>query len=199
MIDDILRERFRHPVDATGAWVARRGVKAEALTVAGFAVGVAGCLAIVGDYYWLALFCLALNRLADLVDGAVARASRVTDWGGFLDILLDLLIYSGYVLAFAIGRPENALAAAVLIYTFLATGASFLAAANIAARRGITRESPEKKSFFYKAAIAEGAETTAYLVLICLFPGTFVTLTYGFAAICWLSVAGHFLWAHRFH
>jgi len=198
MIDDILRERFRHPVDATGAWLARRGVRAEALTVAGFAVGVAGCVAIVGEHYWLALLCLALNRLADLLDGAVARASRVTDWGGFLDILLDLLIYSGYVLAFAVGRPENALAAAVLIYTFLATGASFLAAANIAAKRGIAREPPEKKSFFYKAAIAEGAETTAYLALICLFPGAFVVLTYGFAAICWVSVAGHFLWARRF-
>lgn len=198
MIDDILRERFRHPVDATGIWLARRGVRAEALTVAGFAVGVAGCVSVVGEYYGLALACLALNRLADLLDGAVARATRVTDWGGFLDILLDLLIYSGFVLAFAIGRPENALPAAVLIYTFLATGASFLAAANIAARRGITREPAERKSFFYKAAIAEGVESSAYLAAICLFPGYFVGLTYGFAAICWISVVGHFLWARRF-
>jgi len=198
MIDDILRERFRAPVDGTGVWLARRGVSAEALTGVGFAIGVAGAVAIVGEYYGLAFVCLALNRLADLLDGAVARATRVTDWGGFLDILLDLLVYSGFVLAFAIGRPENALAAAVLIYTFLATGASFLAAANIAAKRGITREPQEKKSFFYKAAIAEGAETTAYLALICLFPGAFVVLTYAFAAICWISVAGHFLWARQF-
>jgi phosphatidylglycerophosphate synthase len=199
MIDDILRERFRVPVDRAGAWLARHGMSAVALTVAGFAIGVAGCLAVVGEYFGLALLCLALNRLADLLDGAVARATRVTDWGGFLDILLDLLIYSGFVLAFAIGRPENALAAGVLIYTFLATGVSFLAAANIAARRGITREPPERKSFFYKAAIAEGVETTAYLGLICLFPGAFVVLTYVFAAVCWVSVAGHFLWARRFY
>lgn len=198
MIDDFLRERFRTPVDRTGEWLARRGVPAEALTVAGFLVGVAGCVAVVGEFYGLALVCLAFNRLADLLDGAVARATRVTDWGGFLDILLDLLIYSGFVLAFAVGRPDNALAAAVLIFTFLATGASFLAAANIAARRGLTREPPEKKSFFYKAAIAEGVETTAYLAMICLFPGYFVPITYVFAAICWVSVAGHFLWARRF-
>jgi phosphatidylglycerophosphate synthase len=198
MIDDILRERFRTPVDATGAWLARRGVRPEGLTVAGFVVGAAGCVAIVGEYYALALACLALNRLADLFDGAIARASRVTDYGGFLDILLDLLIYSGFVLAFAVGRPENALPAAVLIYTFLATGASFLAAANIAARRGITREPPERKSFFYKAAIAEGAETTAYLAAICLFPEQFAVITYVFAAICWVSVGGHILWARQF-
>lgn len=198
MIDDILREQFRTPVAATGVWLARRGVRAESLTVAGFVVGLAGCAAVVGEYYGLALVCLALNRLADLFDGAIARATRVTDYGGFLDILLDLLIYSGFVLAFAIGRPQNALPAAVLIYTFLATGASFLAAANIAAKRGIMREPPERKSFFYKAAIAEGAETTVYLAVICLFPGQFAVITYVFAAICWVSVGGHFWWARQF-
>lgn len=198
MIDDVLRERFRVPVDETGAWLARRGVSAEALTVAGFAIGVAGCLAVLGEYYGLALLCLLLNRLADLLDGAIARATSVTDFGGFLDILLDLLVYSGFVLAFAVGRPENAVPAAVLIYTFLATGASFLAAANIAAKRGITREPPERKSFFYKAAIVEGVETTAYLVVICLLPGHFAVVTYVFAAICWVSVAGHFIWARQF-
>jgi phosphatidylglycerophosphate synthase len=198
MIDDVLRRRFRTPVDETGAWLARRGVSAEALTVAGFAIGVAGCLAVLGEYYGLALICLFLNRIADLLDGAVARATRVTDFGGFLDILLDLLVYSGFVLAFAVGRPENAVPAAILIYTFLATGASFLAAANIAAKRGITREPPERKSFFYKAAIAEGVETTAYLVVICLLPDHFAIVTYVFAAICWVSVAGHFIWARQF-
>ena len=198
MIDDVLRARFRDPVDRTGAWLARRGVSAEALTVTGFAIGVTGCLAVLGEYYGLALLCLLLNRIADLLDGAVARATRVTDFGGFLDILLDLLVYSGFVLAFAIGRPENAVPAAILIYTFLATGASFLAAANIAAKRGIAREPPERKSFFYKAAIAEGVETTAYLVVICLLPDSFAIVTYVFAAICWVSVAGHFIWARQF-
>lgn len=198
MIDNFLRERFRTPVDEIGAWLARRGLSPESVTVVGFFVGVAGCVAIVGEYYTVAIICLILNRLADLFDGAIARTTGVTDYGGFLDILLDLLIYSGFVLAFAIGRPENALAAAVLIYTFLATGASFLAAANIAAKRGITSEPPERKSFFYKAAIAEGTETTLYLAIICIFPNHFVVITYVFAAICWISVAGHFLWARQF-
>ena len=198
MIDDVLRRRFKTPVDETGIWLARRGVSAEHLTLAGFAIGLAGCIAVAVELYGLALFCLLLNRLADLLDGAVARATRVTDFGGFLDILLDLLIYSGFVLAFAIGRPENALPAAVLIYTFLATGASFLAAANIAAKRGITREPPERKSFFYKAAIVEGVETTLYLVVICLVPDHFAVVTYVFTAICWISVVGHFIWARQF-
>jgi phosphatidylglycerophosphate synthase len=151
-----------------------------------------------GEAYSVALFCLVANRVADLFDGAVARATHVTDFGGFTDILSDLLIYSGFVLGFAIGRPESAIPAAVLIYSFLATGASFLAAANIAAKRGMSREPPSRKSFFYKAAIAEGVETTAYLVLVCLLPDYFTVMTYVFAAICWVSVIGHFLWARQF-
>lgn len=199
MIDDLLRTRFKEPVDRAGVFLARRGISAVAMSVSGFLLGLAGCVAMAYESYLLALVLLILNRAADLFDGAVARATRVTDFGGFADILFDLMIYSGFVLGFAIGRPENAIPAAVLIYTFLATGASFLAAANIAAKRGITREPPSRKSFFYKAALVEGVESTLYLIAICLLPDYFAVMTYGFAAISWLSVLGHFLWAYKFH
>lgn len=199
MIDDMLRTRFKTQVERTGVWLARRGVTATGMTGLGFAFGISGCLAVVSEAYITALLLLILNRVADLFDGAIARATKVTDFGGFIDILFDLLIYSGYVLAFAIARPENALPAAVLIYTFLATGASFLAAANIAAKRGITREPPSRKSFFYKAALIEGVETTGYLIVVCLLPDHFAVITYVFAVVSWLSVLGHFRWARQFH
>lgn len=198
MIDNALRARFAEPIDRAGAALARRGVGAMQLTGLGFAVGVAGCVALTQEAYGLALASLAVNRLADLLDGAVARATRVTDFGGFTDIVADFLIYSGYVLAFAIGRPENAVAAAVLIYTFLGTGTTFLAAAIIAAKRDIRREPAARKSFFYNTALAEGTETTLYLALICVLPDHFAAISYVFAAICWLSLVGHFLWARQF-
>lgn len=198
MIDNALREFFKAPIDRTGVWLARRGITATQLTGLGFLVGLGGILALTQEAYGVALACLALNRIADLFDGAVARATRVTDFGGFTDIVADLLIYSGYVLAFAIGRPENAMAAAVLIYTFLGTGATFLAAAVIAAKRGIRREPASRKSFFYNTALAEGTESTIYLALICLFPDHFAVMSYVFAAIGWASVVGHFLWARQF-
>jgi phosphatidylglycerophosphate synthase len=198
MIDNALRARFAAPIDRAGAALARRGVGATQLTGLGFAVGIAGCVALTQEAYGLALACLAANRLADLLDGAVARATRVTDFGGFTDIVADFLIYSGYVLAFAIGRPETAIPAAVLIYTFLGTGASFLAAAIIAAKRDIRREPAARKSFFYKTALAEGTETTVYLALICILPDHFAVMSYVFAAVCWLSLVGHFLWARQF-
>lgn len=198
MIDNMLRGLFRTPIDRAGLWLARRRITATQVTAVGFAVGVAGCIALTQEAYGVALACLALNRLADLLDGAVARATRVTDFGGFTDIVADFLIYSGYVLAFAIGRPENAIPAAVLIYTFLGTGTTFLAAAIIAAKRDIRREPASRKSFFYNTALAEGTESTAYLALICIFPDYFAVMSYVFAAIGWVSLVGHFLWARQF-
>jgi phosphatidylglycerophosphate synthase len=198
MFDNRLRKQFAPAIDGTGRWLARRGVSAIALTAFGFVAGVAGCVALAFRFDDFALICLVLNRLSDLLDGAVARATRVTDFGGFADIVGDLIVYSGFVLGFAIGRPEHAIAAASLIFTFVATGSSFLAAAIIAAKRNVSLEPPEKKSFFYNAAIAEGTETAIVLALICLFPNVFDTIAYIFLAVCWLSVAGHLRFALKY-
>jgi len=198
MLDSPLRKQFAPAIDGTGRWLARRGVSAIGLTAFGFAAGAAGCVALAFRFNDFALAGLVLNRLADLLDGAVARATRVTDFGGFADIVGDLIVYSGFVLGFAIGRPEYAIAAASLIFTFVATGSSFLAAAIIAAKRNVSLEPPERKSFFYNTALAEGTETAVVLALICLFPNLFDAIAYIFLAICWLSVAGHLRFALKY-
>ena len=64
---------------------------------------------------------LLLNRALDGLDGALARLSRVTDRGAFLDIGLDFVFYAAIPLAFAVSDPAaNALAAAVLLAAFSA-------------------------------------------------------------------------------
>ena len=68
-----------------------------------------------------------IDDAADGLDGAVARHVGVTDLGGYLDIVLDFLIYSGIVFGFAVGRPDQALPAAFLIFSFVGTGTAFLA------------------------------------------------------------------------
>ncbi|MCB1835193.1 MAG: CDP-alcohol phosphatidyltransferase family protein, partial [Geminicoccaceae bacterium] len=74
----------------------------------------------------------------------------VTDLGGFLDITLDFIFYSGFVFAFAVHDPQaNGLAAAFLVFSFIGTGSSFLAFAIMAARRGLATERRGKKSLYY--------------------------------------------------
>jgi phosphatidylglycerophosphate synthase len=165
-----------------------RGFGADSITLTGFGLGILALPALAFGYFWLALALILLNRLADGLDGAVARLRGPTDRGAFLDIALDFVFYATVPLGFALTDPaQNALPAAVLITAFVGTGSSFLAFAVIAAKRGIATERTPSKGFFYLGGLTEGAETIAFFVMICLWPSGFAALAYGFAAACALT------------
>ncbi|MDZ4789601.1 MAG: CDP-alcohol phosphatidyltransferase family protein [Hyphomicrobiales bacterium] len=188
MFDAILRRRINPPLDFTAQMLGRMGLAADHVTLVGFAFGCAAAVAIATGYLSAALGFIAANRLADGLDGAVARASAATDRGGFLDISLDFVFYASVPLAFAVLDPaRNALPAAILLSCFLANGAAFFAFALMAERRGITSQAQGLKSLYYVAGLAEGAETIAAFALFCLFPAAFPWLAAAFAALCALS------------
>ncbi len=190
MLDAPLRHVIDPPLAAAAAGLVRLGLGADAVTVAGFGVGVLAMLAVAAGAPLLGLALLLVNRLADGLDGAVARRTRLTDRGGFLDVVLDFILYSGFVFAFAVMDPaRNALPAAFLIFSFVGTGASFLAFAVMAAKRGITSEARGRKSLYYLGGLTEGAETIACFALFCLWPAAFPALAWGFGALCWLTTA----------
>ncbi|MEH6728245.1 MAG: CDP-alcohol phosphatidyltransferase family protein, partial [Hyphomicrobiales bacterium] len=160
------------------------------VTLTGYAVGLLAALAIVFQFYLLGLVLLLLSRLADGLDGAVARATTPSDLGGFLDITLDFFFYGAIPMAFALADPQaNALASVVLLAGFYATGSSFLAFAIMAEKRKITTTSQGIKSLYYIGGLAEGTETIAVFVAFCLFPRWFAWIAYGFAAICFVTAA----------
>ena len=122
---------------------------------------------------------------------ARSPASRgLTDLGGFLDIVLDFLIYAAVPFAFALADPAaNALPAAFLIFSFMGTGSSFLAYAIMAAKRGIATELRGRKSLYYLGGLTEGTETIVAFVLACLWPAWFPLIAWTFGALCWLTTA----------
>lgn len=186
-----LQRRLLHP-PARALHAA--GTSADAITLAGFAVGLAGVLAAAMSAFGLALLCLALNRLADGLDGAVARLGTPTDRGAFLDIALDFLFYALFPLGFALADPAvNALPAAVLIASFVGTGSSFLAFAIVAERRGLAAADYPSKGIHYLGGLTEGAETIAFLAAICLWPKAFPVLALVFAAACFVTTATRWL------
>jgi phosphatidylglycerophosphate synthase len=141
--------------------------------------------------YGLGLLLLLANRLADGVDGALAKRNGPTDLGGYLDIVLDFIIYAGAAFAFALAQPEHAVAAAFLIFSFMGTGSSFLAFAIFAAKRRLESEAVSaNKSFYYLGGITEGTETILLFVVVLLFPGWFPTAAYLYGALCWLTTIG---------
>ena len=170
-------------------WLARGllscGVSSNTVTLSGFVIGLLAVPLLAFHQTAWALLAIALNRWCDGLDGTLARLTKPTDQGGFLDIVLDFLFYSAVPLGFALADPQaNALPAAVLIYAFIGTGTSFLAFAVIAAKRGLESLAFPNKSFYYLGGLTEATETIAVFALMCLFPGMFSVLAYGFAALC---------------
>ncbi len=194
MLDARLRRLIDPPLDRAGRWLAVRGVDADTVTIVGFVFGLLAMLAIMREAYLAGLALLLVNRAADGLDGAVARQSRATDLGGFLDIVLDFIFYAGIVFAFAVADPErNALAAALLLFAFVGTGSSFLAFAIMAAKRGLATDRRGRKSLYYLGGLTEGSETILFMALACLMPDRFALLAGIFALLCWLTTLGRCL------
>lgn len=188
MLDARLRPLIDPPLNRAGAALARAGVTANALTFTGLALGLGGAAAIAFGHIGWGLALIIANRLADGLDGAVARARGPSDLGGYFDIVADFAFYVSVPVGFGLLAPANTLPALVLVASFVLTGVSFLAFAVIAAKRGATTEAHGKKSFFYSTGLAEGAETILVFSAMCLWPAGFALLAYGYAALCVLTV-----------
>lgn len=185
MFDAALLPIQRRLLSGPARVLQRAGIPADWITLTGFAIGLLACIAAASGQFGLALLGLVLNRLADGLDGAVARLSAPTDRGAFLDIALDFWFYSLFPLAFAIHDPEmNALAAAVLIASFVGTGSSFLAFSIIAEKRGLASTAYPTKGIYYLGGLTEGAETIAVLAAFCLFPAAFPVIAWIYAVAC---------------
>lgn len=189
MLDPLMVRLITPPINGIGRFLAQRNVTANTVTVLGFFIGLGAVPALASGYPGLALGLILLNRIADGLDGVIARATQKTDFGAYLDIVLDFIFYAAVVFGFALYDPDYALVAAALIASFIGTGASFLAFAIIAAKRGLDTEARGKKSFFYSGGLAEGTETIAFFALICLQPDYFIAASLIFIALCWITVA----------
>lgn len=190
MLDSYIRPWIDGPLDRLARVAHGLGLGPTAATLTGFAAGLAAALAAAFQLYWLALLLVLFNRMLDGLDGAIARLGRPTEAGGYLDIVTDFLVYAAVPLGFALGDPaSHAVPAAVVIWTFIGTGSSFLAYAIFAERQGLSTSLRGRKSLYFLGGLTEGTETALFLVLICLLPGLFPVLAYIFAAMCTITAA----------
>lgn len=198
MFDARLRPVIDPPLDALGSHVSRLGISANAVTLAGFLAGLAASAFIAGGFFLAGAGLIVVNRLADGLDGAVARVRGKTDLGGYLDIVLDFFFYGLIPLGFAAADPSsNALASAALLASFYANGSAFLAFAIMAEKKGFQTGRQGAKSLYYLTGIAEGFETIAAFLLMCTFPQIFPWIAWTFAIICGISAVSRVLLVYR--
>ncbi len=187
MIDARLRPLIDPPLNALAHRLHHTGISANQVTVAGFVVGMTTVPTLAAGCYTMAAGLILINRLADGLDGAVARDRGITDFGGYLDIVLDFIFYSAVVFGFCLARPEQAVYGAFLIFSFIGTGTSFLAFSVFAAKRSLETTAYGMKSLFFLGGLTEGFETITAFLLMCLFPDQFSLIASLFAVMCWIT------------
>lgn len=196
MLDRYLHPMVKPPLRSMAQAVSNLGLKADQVTLLGFAVGMLAVPLIIFNVYGLALLCIIVNRIADGVDGELARLGTPTDAGGFLDITLDFIFYQAVVFAFGLADPANSPWALLLMLSFAGTGISFLAFAVMAEKHQIASVNYPNKSLHYLNGLAEGTETIAVFIAFCLWPQYFPWIAGVFAAICFMTAASRIRFAY---
>lgn len=185
MLDGWARRQIDPVLNRVAASISGSGVTPNAITVVSCVVGLVAAGAIAYEYYWTGMVLLLISRLGDGLDGALARITQNTDFGGYLDIVLDFVFYGAIPLGFVLANPEaNGVAGAALIFSFYINGASFLAYAILAEKRGLETTARGSKSLYFTTGLAEATETITLFVIFCLFPTWFSPLAWVFTAIC---------------
>ncbi len=142
-----------------------------------------------------------LNRAFDGVDGTLARVQqRQTDFGGYLDILLDFVVYAVVPLGIALALDTRAawLVLAVLQATFFVNAASWMYLSAVLERRGqgaATRG--EMTTVTMPRGLVAGTETVVFYVLFLLWPEHFVVLASVMAAGVSVGITQRVIWAAR--
>ncbi|RED18745.1 CDP-alcohol phosphatidyltransferase family protein [Pontivivens insulae] len=188
MLDARMRTLIDPVLNTVGRTLAAWGLTANGVTLIGLALGLIAAATIALGAPLLALIPLLFSRIADGLDGAVARATQKTDFGGYLDIACDFLFYGAIPMAFVWADPaNNAVAGAWLLTSFYFNGTSFLGYAILAEKHGMETTAQGSKSLYYSNGLLEGTETIVFFVLICLFADAFAPLAWIFGSLCFLT------------
>ncbi|GGH20846.1 Phosphatidylglycerophosphate synthase [Cribrihabitans marinus] len=198
MLDAKIRPLIDPILNAQGRRLARRRITANQVTLAGLVLGLAAAVLIAFGHPLLALAPLLLSRLADGLDGAVARAGQPSDFGGFLDITCDFAFYGAIPLAFVLADPSgNGVAGSFLLMAFYVNGASFLAYAVLAEKHRMSSSARGVKTLYFTGGLLEGTETIAFFVALCLWPAWFAPMAWVFGALCFVTAGSRVLLAAR--
>lgn len=198
MLDRHIRPLIDPPLNRLGGQIARSGISANTISLAGLGFGLAAAGAIVAQLFALAVLLILASRLADGLDGAVARAQGVTDFGGYLDIVCDYVFYAAVPLAFVILDPQaNGVAGAFLLLSFYVNGGSFLGFAILAEKKQMRSDAHGVKSLYFTGGLLEGTETILFFLALCLLPFWFAPLAWGFGALCLVTALARVLLAAK--
>lgn len=197
--------RLRHGKDQFLAPLARAaGSRLHPNLISGAAavIGVAAAVALANGAYRPAVALWVGNRIVDGLDGAVARATgQTSEFGGYLDLMLDVVVYSAIPIGFALHRPEPLLLVAVTLLLAACyinvTSWLYLSVLLERHRQPAVADGARGRltSIEMPRGLVEGAETiVAYLVLMLL-PNHAVAILLVTAFLILVGAVQRVIWA----
>lgn len=176
-----------------------RWLSPNAVTVLACLVGLGCALAAWRQAYGAALGLWLLNRTLDGLDGSVARETgRQSDLGGYLDIVLDFVVYAAVPLGIAAGQGDARalLAAAVLLGACFVNAASWMYLAAILEKRALGADATgELTTITMPPGLIAGTETVVLFALMLAWPAGAATVMLVMAALVGATVLQRMIWA----
>jgi phosphatidylglycerophosphate synthase len=137
------------------------------------------------------------SRVLDGFDGLIARIhGRQDDFGGYLDILLDFLIYAVVPIGLVLGHPSagNYLALAIMLASFYVNATSWTYLSAILEKRAV-RDPDTQTTVVMPAGLIGGTETITIYCIFLLLPNWMAILFSIFAALVFVTVIQRLRWA----
>ena len=178
-----------------------RNVPPNVITLVALVLGLSAAVAASQRAWTLGLVLWLANRLTDGLDGTVARvAERQTDFGGYLDILLDFVVYAAIPLGFAFGTADRLvlLVAVALEGSFFVNACSWMYLSAVLEKRASgAAATGELTTVTMPPALVAGFETVVFFALFFLFPGRLVTLFALMTVLVGINIVQRLVWARR--
>ena len=89
------------------------------------------------------------------------------------------------------------MAGAFLLFSFYVNAATFLGYAVLAEKYGLETRSRGEKSLYFTAGLMEGTETILFLLVIAVWPGSFVPGAWVFGTLCLMTAVARVILAAR--
>jgi phosphatidylglycerophosphate synthase len=176
-------------------------VSPNQITVLAAFVGLAAAGAATIPAYGLALGLWLANRVLDGLDGMVARQrQRQSDFGGYLDIVLDFAMYAALPIGLYFGAPNNDIGVGLiaLLATFYVNAVSWLYLSAILEKRQVgAGERGELTAITMPTGLIGGTETILFYVAFLVWPGQLAWLFSAMAALVMVTIGQRLWWASR--
>ncbi|GAY11411.1 CDP-alcohol phosphatidyltransferase family protein [Pseudonocardia sp. N23] len=202
MFDARARRLLERPLDRAATALDVPAVTPDRITAAGLVLGLGSAGAAAAGWWTAAVLLWLVSRLADGLDGPLARRRRRTAQaagasprgegdagaGGFFDITADFTVYGATVVGVAVGSSAELGGGPLwpfllVLLAYYVNGAAFLAFSSIAERTGATIDDGRSLSFL--GGLAEGGETIVVHTLWLLLPFWAPQI-----AVVWAAVVG---------